>query len=173
MTPVETLWIALVVIFAVVGVVRGFLKELGVTLVLVVVLFGLTRLQDNMPRILNFIATNLSLPGARDLITRQPVWLVFYTGALLAAVFIAYQGYVIKYPGEDPKGFEGFSLSLMIGLINGYLVAGSLWFYVDKYKEPVRALGLLQGDYTQLAQRMLRFCRRPCSRRTCRSWSCS
>ena len=48
MTPVETLWITLVLIFAVVGVVRGFLKELGVTLVLIVTLFGLTRLSSNL-----------------------------------------------------------------------------------------------------------------------------
>jgi uncharacterized membrane protein required for colicin V production len=46
-TPVETLWIVLVLIFAVVGVVRGFLKELGVTLVLIVTLFGLTQLSNN------------------------------------------------------------------------------------------------------------------------------
>ena len=48
MTPVETLWIGLVLFFAIAGIVRGFLKELGVTLVLVVALFGLTRLASNM-----------------------------------------------------------------------------------------------------------------------------
>ena len=155
MTPVENLFIVLVLIFAAVGVVRGFLKELGVTLVLVVVLFGLTRLTENMPGILDFIATALNLPVVRDWITRQPVWLFFYTAALLAAVFIAYQGYVIKYPGEEPHGIQGNLLALMVGLINGYLVAGSLWFYMDKYQEPVRALGLLQGDYTLIAHKML------------------
>ena len=44
MTPVESLWIVLVVLFGIVGIVRGFLKELGITLVLIVLLFGLTRL---------------------------------------------------------------------------------------------------------------------------------
>ena len=43
----------------------------------------------------------------------------------------------------------------MIGLINGYLVAGSLWFYMHKYEGTVRALGFLQGEYTSVAQRML------------------
>ena len=155
MTPVENLWISLVLIFAIVGMVRGFLKELGVTLVLAVVLFGLTRLTENMPRILDFIATTLNLPAARDWITREPVWLVFYTAALVGAVFVAYQGYVIKYPGEEPKGIQGNLLALMVGLINGYLVAGSLWFYADKYNATVRALGLLQGDYTLTAHKML------------------
>jgi hypothetical protein len=154
-TPFENLWIALAIIFGIVGVVRGFLKELGVTLVMVVTLFGLTRLADNMTRILDFIATTIKLSAVRDLASREPVWLAFYTLAVLGAVFIAYQGTVIKYPGEDPRGIQGQLLALMIGLINGYLVAGSLWFYMDKYKETVKALGFLQGEYTSVAQRML------------------
>lgn len=155
MTPFENLWIALAIIFAIVGIVRGFLKELGVTLVMVVTLFGLTRLADNMPRILDFVATTIRVPAVRDLANREPVWLAFYTLAVLGAVFIAYQGTVVKYPGDDPKGIQGHLLALMIGLINGYLVAGSLWFYVHKYEGTVRELGFLQDEYTSLAQRIL------------------
>jgi hypothetical protein len=36
-----------------------------------------------------------------------------------------------QVPGNDPKGIQNILLSLMIGLINGYLFAGSLWFYMD------------------------------------------
>jgi len=154
-TPFENLWIALAIIFGIVGVVRGFLKELGVTLVMVVTLFGLTRLADNMSRILDFIATTIRVPAIRDLANREPVWLAFYTLAVLGAVFIAYQGTVIKYPGEDPRGIQGQLLALMIGLINGYLVAGSLWFYMHKYEGTVRTLKFLQGEYTDFAVRMM------------------
>lgn len=155
MTPFENLWIALAIIFGIVGVVRGFLKELGVTLVMVVTLFGLTRLADNMPRILDLVATTIRVPAIRDLAAREPVWLAFYTLAVLGAVFIAYQGTVVKYPGDDPKGIQGHLLALMIGLINGYLVAGSLWFYMHQYEATVRELRFLQGEYTSLAQRIL------------------
>lgn len=156
MTPVETLWIGLVVIFAIVGIVRGFLKELGVTLVLIVTLFGLTRLSGNMPTILNFAASATKVQAIGQLKDNTAVWLVFYLLAVLSVAFIAYQGYVIKYPGSDPKGIQGILLSLMIGLINGYLVSGSLWYYIDKYQAPLRALGLLQGEYTALAQRLVK-----------------
>ena len=155
MTPVEVLWISLALIFGIIGVVRGFLKELGVTLVLVVTLFGLTRFRDYTPRILEFINTTLKLPAVSQWINRDPVWLLFYSFAVLGAVFIAYQGYVITYPGENPKGIQGVLLALMVGLINGYLVAGSLWFYMKEYEAPVRALYLLQGQYTSVAQKML------------------
>jgi len=155
MTPVETLWIGLVLFFAIAGIVRGFLKELGVTLVLVVALFGLTRLASNMPRILDMGSNLLRVP-LRNWLDHDPVWLLLYLGAMLGVIFIAYQGYVIKYPGSEPKGVQGSLLSLMIGLINGYLAIGSVWYYINKYEAPVRAMGLLQYDYTPLAQRLVK-----------------
>jgi hypothetical protein len=155
MTPVESLWIVLVVLFGIVGIVRGFLKELGVTLVLVVMLFGLERLSANMQRILDALTGLPYMKAVGQLYGNATVWLIFYTGIILIVMYIAYQGYVIKYPGNDPKGIEGTLLSLMIGLINGYLFAGSLWFYINTYKDPLVKLGLIQGDYTPLAQKLL------------------
>ena len=156
MTPVESLWFVLVVLFGIVGIVRGFLKELGVTLVLVVLLFGLARLSDNMQKILDAITGFTKVQAIGKLYGNTDVWLVFYAGIILIVMYIAYQGYVIKYPGNDPKGIEGTLLSLMIGLINGYLFAGSLWFYLDKYKEPLVRLGLFNGEYSALAQKLLK-----------------
>ena len=156
MTPVESLWIVLVVLFGTVGIVRGFLKELGVTLVLIVMLFGLTRLSDNMKRILDAVAGFTKIQAISLLYENPNVWLIFYAGIILAVMYIAYQGYVIKYPGNDPKGIEGTLLALMIGLINGYLFAGSLWFYLDKYNDLLVRLGLFTGDYSVFAQKMLK-----------------
>jgi hypothetical protein len=84
------------------------------------------------------------------------VWLIFYSGIILGAMYVAYQGYVIKYPGNEPKGMQGALLGLMVGLINGYLFVGALWYYVDKYKQPLQALGIIQGDYSALAQKLLK-----------------
>jgi uncharacterized membrane protein required for colicin V production len=153
-TPVETLWIGLVLVFAIAGVVRGFLKELGVTLVLVVMLFGLTRLSGYMPKILDFVTSVVKQP-VKAWVDRDPVWLIFYLTITMGTVFIAYQGYVITYPGDNPKGLQGTLLALMVGVINGYLAVGSVWYYVHKYEAPVRALGLIQDGYTPLAQKLL------------------
>ena len=156
MTPVESLWIVLVVVFGIVGMVRGFLKELGVTMVLIVLLFGLTRLSGNMKRILDMLSGFTRLSVISQLYENPSVWLVFYVGLILSVIYVAYQGYVIKYPGNDPRGIQNILLSLMIGLINGYLFAGSLWFYMDRYKQPLQTLGLFTGEYSSLAQRMLK-----------------
>ena len=155
MTPVETLWFGLVIVFAIAGVVRGFLRELGVTLVLIVVLFGLTRMSGYLPRLLDMLTNTLRLP-IRAWVDRDAVWLAFYMVLMGGVIFMAYQGYVIKYPGNDPKGVQGSLLGLMIGVINGYLAIGTIWYYVDKYMAPVRALGLLRYDYTPLAQRLVK-----------------
>jgi hypothetical protein len=156
MTPVESLWIVLVLVFGIVGLVRGFLKELGVTLVLIVLLFGLTRLSGSLKRILDMVAGFTRLSVISQLYDNPVVWLVFYSGIILSVMYLAYQGYVIKYPGNDPKGIQNVLLSLMVGLINGYLFAGSLWFYMDKYKEPLQTLKLFTGEYSPLALKMLK-----------------
>jgi uncharacterized membrane protein required for colicin V production len=154
-TPVEVFWIGLVLIFAVTGVVRGFLKELGVTLVIIVMLFGLTWLASNTPKILDSFTSAVKM-DARKIIDQPGVWLVFYLAVVGGAAFISYQGDVVKYPGSEPKGVQGNLLGLLIGLINGYLIVGTVWYYVHKYEAPVRALGLIQYDYTPLAQRLLK-----------------
>lgn len=156
MTPIESLWIVLVMLFGVVGIVRGFLKELGVTLVLIVLLFGLTRLDANLKRLLDMVTTASKIQSVGQLYGNPTVWLIFYSGLILGAMYVAYQGYVIKYPGNEPKGMQGTLLGLMVGLINGYLFVGALWYYIDKYKQPLQALGIIEGDYSALAQKLLK-----------------
>lgn len=155
MTPVEYLWIELAILFGVIGVIRGFLKELGVTLVLIVTLFALDLLTRNLAVIFNFGAAITRLQAISQAQNNQGLLLGLYVAVVLLMTYIAYQGYVITYPGQEPKGIQGTLLSLMVGLINGYLLAGTLWFYVDKFKGPVVSAGLLHLPYTSLAQRLL------------------
>ena len=154
MTPVESLWIVLVVLFGIVGIVRGFLKELGVTLVLIVLLFGLTRLDANLKKLLDMATSKIQAVG--QLYGNPTVWLIFYAVIIIGVMYVAYQGYVLKYPGDEPKGVQGTLLGLMVGLINGYLFIGALWYYIEKYKQPLQALGIIQGEYSALAQKLVK-----------------
>ena len=156
MTPVESLWIVLVVLFGIVGIVRGFLKELGITLVLIVLLFGLTRLDANLKRLLDMAANVTRVQAVSRWYENPTAWLIFYAGIILGVMYVAYQGYVIKYPGNEPRGMQATLLGLMVGLINGYLFVGSLWYYIDKYKQPLQTWGIIQGDYSALAQKLMK-----------------
>ena len=52
---------------------------------------------------------------------------------LLIVTFISYQGFGLVYPGSGRNNF----LSLLIGLLNGYLFAGSIWWYLQNAGWPL------------------------------------
>ncbi len=142
MGPIEYLWLILALFFAMVGVVRGFLKELGVTVVLIATLFAFDRL---IPLLEQFVRegklTFLSLTAdAETGQFSQPTALflmALFQIALLAAVFISYQGETLAFEGANPKGLVGLLLGFMIGLVNGYLITGTLWWLLNHYNYPV------------------------------------
>jgi len=146
MGPIEGLWASLVVVFILLGVIRGFLKELGLTTVMIVWLFGLDRL---LPFLENLVREQSQNPGS--FVVRiglsgetmgTPLWLIF-TLITLVVVFIAYQGETLAFEGSAPKGAVGVIYGVVIGAINGYLVCGTLWWLLHHYSYPIRATGLL------------------------------
>ncbi len=64
-------------------------------------------------------------------------------GFLIFIAFIAYQGEVFRYPGSTNNSF----LSWLVGLLNGYLFAGSIWYYLAQGQWP---LNVVQPPYSQL-----------------------
>jgi hypothetical protein len=52
-------------------------------------------------------------------------------------VFVSYQGETLAFEGANPKGFVGLFLGFMIGLVNGYLITGTLWWLLNHYQYPV------------------------------------
>lgn len=125
MGPVEGVFLAVIAMFGAIGVVRGWQQELGVTTMLLLALF-----------VISFIFTtsvgdrlNSALSGVGVSETQMvTIQALFAVGLLLIVTFISYQGVGLAYPG----GKKNSLLSLAIGLINGYLLAGSLWYYLAK-----------------------------------------
>ncbi len=156
MGPIEILWFVLIGLFMLVGAVRGFLKELGVTIVLVATLFGLDRLIPLVEQLIRdgrLQAIGLK-PFTENPQVDQPTNLlltIIFQLILLAAVFIAYQGETLAYEGTNPKFPTGLLLSLMVGAVNGYLIAGTLWWILDHYHYPVPPT-IYQPPLTAFAQ---------------------
>jgi hypothetical protein len=151
MVEIQQLFVILIVVMGVIGMVRGFLKELGVTLVLIATLFALDRL---IPIINNFIAGGgfgfLGLTpdteGARNLL-----FLVF-SAIMIAATYIAYQGETLTYEGNNPKGIVGSLLGFLIGAVNGYLLFGTIWWLLNAYQYP---FGLVAQPMPEAAQQII------------------
>ena len=155
MQPLEVLWGVLLITFALVGIVRGFLKELGVTTVLLVLLFGLSNLEDRIPQFLTnaVSAVGYAMPKVTDP-QGQSLWAGFYVLAITFVTLISYHGETLTFQGKPPKGPKGVSFGLLTGLLNGYLVSGSLWYFLDKYDYPIRLMQF-QEPLTDFAQGLI------------------
>lgn len=155
MAPIEVFFGIMVFVFALVGLVRGFLRELGVTTVMIFLLFFLSRFEPYL---------DTGLVKAMDLGSRfLPVedhdlakcWL--FVSVIVSMAFISYQGETLAFGGEPPHGYQGVLLGLVTGTLNGYLIAGSIWFYMDKFTYPIKWMGFSAEKLSTFAQSMTAF----------------
>lgn len=131
MVPIELVWLIIVLLFGLIGVVRGFLKELGVTTVMVIMLFAVTFFEGKITPMLTKVAVRVA---PNDLAAFQAAfWVVLIT----VTAFVSYQGQTLAFEGAAVKGALGVFFNLATGLVNGYLIAGSIWFYLDRLGYPL------------------------------------
>ncbi len=156
MEPLELLWAVLIGVFAVVGVVRGYPKELGVTTTILAALLLLTRGGESILGVLdaylvNYVNSSMILEGQySDLIQS-----LFYMLVFVLVVVISYHGETLAFDGTPPKGPLGIALNLVSGLVNGYLISGTMWYYLHIFNYPVQVLGLFRPPLTEFAQTYL------------------
>lgn len=121
MVSLTVLFGLLVILFGVIGAMRGWAKELLVTSAVVLGLF------------LNAILENY-IQGYRTGLEAQPQMTAFLvrSGVLAMLAFFGYQ--TPKIQALQPKlvreRFEEVLLGLVMGLLNGYLLIGSIWAYL-------------------------------------------
>ena len=83
----------------------------------------------------SFFTTTFGIPpGSEQLNT---ILFFVYAGTFLAIVFASYAGRTLDFRGKELRAPEGTMLSLLIGLLNGYLVAGTIWYYAALFGYPV------------------------------------
>ncbi len=118
-----------VVLFAIIGAMRGWAKELMVTFSVVLSLFIVTLLEQFVPPL-------------REGIGEVPRFWV-RTVIITLLVFFGYQTPNIKAIAGARFARERLQdtlLGLIIGALNGYLVIGSVWFYMDHAGYPFAPL---------------------------------
>ena len=115
MTNVEVVFLIFVLVFAIVGVVRGFLRELGVTIVMIATLFALDRLIPLVEQLIRggslqalgwqpYVGNAPTEPSTRTALT------VIFGLLTLAATFVAYQGETLAFEGKSPAFPVGLKL---------------------------------------------------------------
>jgi len=139
MGPVEVVFLILIGLFGAIGVVRGWQRELGVTTMLLITLFVIEFvLTTSVGQRIESFLTGAGVSQEQLLVIES----MAAVGLLLLVTFISYQGLGLVYPGSSKNSF----LSLLIGLLNGYLFAGSLWYYLARANWP---LANVVPDYSQ------------------------
>lgn len=119
MGPIEIVFLVVVAIFIAIAFVRGYSKELGVTTMLLIALFVLEFLNE---RYQTLVDQALNITTGQDAVLRPWLFVLF----LLVITFISYQGNTLSFPGSGNRPIFNFG----VGLLNGYLFAGSIWYYL-------------------------------------------
>ncbi len=112
-----------VVLFAIIGAMRGWAQELLVSFSVILAFFLINVLETV---ILKRFAEGVIIDGSI-----QQFWLRFIIVVIL--VFFGYQTpKIARFAAAARKDRISDSLlGIFLGAINGYLVAGTLWFYMD------------------------------------------
>jgi hypothetical protein len=129
MIELSAVLVMMSIFFAIIGFLRGWNKEIVSTAGIVLGLFALFQF-DTLLR--GTLLANVS----RDQ--------VFYvqTGIFVAIVFFAYQtrsimGNEIGRRGEGRDNLQESILGMLLGALNGYLIWGSIWYFMDINEYPL------------------------------------
>lgn len=120
MISLSVLFWIFVIIFAMVGAMRGWAKEMLVTFGVFVAIFMITIMENFIPFLQNAITPDSKL------------WVRLAVLGLM--VFFSYQGPNIPRVVQSGKfvrdTFQDILLGIFLGAVNGYLVFGTAWYYI-------------------------------------------
>lgn len=139
MGPIETYFATIAVVFVFIGIARGYAKELSTTTIILVAIFLLDLVDSRLnPLLLAGIDTVFPGAGASsgDLLLCS-----IYSVLFIGAVFANYSGNALQLGGRQAPPPVGTYISALVGLMNGYLFAGTLWFYQSIYNYPFQFFG--------------------------------
>lgn len=123
MIPIEYFWIMLVIMFGVIGSARGLRRELGATAILLLSLFAA---YIGEQQILSRLAPSLKT-GALGGWPEGTIVAIYYSVLIIFVAFISYEGIVLAFPIKELKGLGKGIFGFLGGLLNGYLVIGTVW----------------------------------------------
>ncbi len=148
MGPIELVFLVMIALFGVVGIVRGYARELGITTMLLIGLWVLVFIDQQFHVQLDKLL--VALAGDSP-VTQATVKALIFCAFLIGIIFISYQGETLSFPGKGANHV----FSLGAGLLNGYLFAGSLWFYLGDANWPFLDISQDYSQFYDLAWKVL------------------
>lgn len=142
-------------IITLVGLAQGYSRELGRTMIILVVIFLLLFVNDQLNDILRTVGRLVF--SFEELDTQRFFLSGFYQIMFILTVFAGYAGRTIVFPGQEMRAPQGSVLNLLVGALNGYLIAGSLWYYQHVYDYPLATIGWMNTNLSPIASELVNF----------------
>ncbi|MCB0083724.1 MAG: hypothetical protein KDE54_18380 [Caldilineaceae bacterium] len=152
MGPIETVFIGIGVVLAIIGVTRGHVKEIGVMIILFTLIFLLLFLEARIMRVFTIIFGPMSTVNRLD--PNNLLYFVLFSGVYLSMVYASYSGRVLDLKANQVAGTQGAFYDLLLGITNAYLISGMVWYYLDKFQYPLPSIQL---PLTATAQALIPF----------------
>jgi uncharacterized membrane protein required for colicin V production len=125
MIGLDALFWTFIILFAIIGALRGWAKEILVTFAAILALFIISVLESFVPFI-------------RDSLVPNPGPPIFWLRIGLMAVFVFFGYQTPNIPKFSSTGkfirdhFQDTLLGFFLGAINAYLFWGSIWYYLNQ-----------------------------------------
>lgn len=150
MIALNVLFWILVIFFALIGLNRGWAKEMLVSFAVILGLFIINVLESFVPFI-------------RNLVVASQAGLIYWIRTLLviALVFFGYQGPNIPRLAATNRfvreKLQDSLLGMFLGAINGYLFVGALWYFMNSagYPFPNMISAPPAGDFGEASRRLI------------------
>lgn len=156
MGPIETHFATIAVIFIFIGIARGYARELGSTIIILVAIFLLDVVDGRLNPLLLALVSTVFPDFDPASAAADTLLCSVYSVLFISSVFANYSGRTLNLGGTQAPPPVGTYISILVGLLNGYLVAGTLWFYQDVYNYPLRFFGQgIQQPLSSTAQVMV------------------
>lgn len=136
-----------VVLFAVIGMLRGWAKELLVAFAVVVALTLNFLLRSYAPIVSTLPDTDKTLFWIRELVLITLVYFGYQTVISIARL----------QAGARRERLQDSLFGLVLGGVNGYLVAGSTWFYLHAAVYPFEKIFIVSPEQYQNLQTLVNY----------------
>jgi uncharacterized membrane protein required for colicin V production len=121
-------WI-LVFMFAIIGAVRGWNKEVIAMAGLILALFTINLFGNTLVNVLGGLVSD---PSEGDLLARMRAQFIVLGGIFIIIAFFSYQGAVlVRSRLSTRERVQDRLLGLIFGGLNGYLLVGTLWALLE------------------------------------------
>lgn len=143
MVSLNVLFWIFVGLFAIVGAMRGWAKEILVTFSVILAIFVIVLMQTYLP----FFSPDSGMSQSARF------WVE--TGVIAVLVFFGYQTpnlTALAGPRFTRERIQDTLLGMILGALNGYLIVGSIWFYMAAAGYPLEPFILPPDPNTSLGQ---------------------